>query len=124
MKRDDLIRLKHMLESAYYARKFIVGRKRSDLDNDRMLLNSLVRELEIIGEAASRISEETKIYIPTIPWKIIINMRNHLIHAYHDLNLDIIWDTIEINLPELIYELEKIPKLREEFNKDIANDIK
>ena len=114
MKRDDIIRLKHMLEFARYAKSFIIGRTRSDLDDDRMLMDSLIRELEIIGEAATRISEETKLQMPLVPWKAIISMRNHLIHAYHDINLDMIWDTVEINLPELIQELEKIPELKEE----------
>ncbi len=110
--KNDFIRLRHILESAYYIKRFAAGRSRSDLDNDRMLLNSIIRELEIIGEAA-KITKETKQRMPEIPWNAIIGTRNRLIHAYNNINLDIVWNTVEINIPELIKELEKIPEIRE-----------
>jgi uncharacterized protein with HEPN domain len=68
---------------------------------------AVTRQLEIIGEAARRISPETQATIPDIPWSKMIGMRNRLIHQYDDLDLETIWDTIQISLPELIVMLER-----------------
>ena len=67
-----------------------------------------LRRLEIIGEAAANLSQDVRDQSPNVPWKQIIGMRNTLIHAYFDINLDIVWDTVTSNLPPLIAELEKL----------------
>ena len=108
MSKDDLIRLRHMLDSAREAISYLAGRKRSDLDNDRMLVHSLVRCVTIIGEAAANVSPDCRAKIPTIPWADVVGMRNRLVHAYFDINLDLVWDTVEDDLPPLIAELEKV----------------
>jgi uncharacterized protein with HEPN domain len=108
MQKDDRVRLQHMLDAANEALTFIRSRIRADLDNDRMLVLSLMRELEIIGEAASQVSRETRSQISTVPWQDIIGMRNRLIHAYFDVDLDTLWSTITKDLPTLKAELEKI----------------
>ncbi len=71
-----------------------------------MLVLALVKEIEIIGEAASRISDESRKALPRIPWLQIIAMRNRLIHAYADVDLSIVWATLTSALPELMRELE------------------
>jgi uncharacterized protein with HEPN domain len=108
MEKDDRIRLQHMLDAANEALTFIQTRVRADLNIDRMLVLSLIRELEIIGEAASQVSRETRSQTSTIPWQDIIGMRNRLIHAYFDIDLDTLWSTIIKDLPALKAELEKI----------------
>jgi len=108
MRKDDLIRLKHMLDAANEASSFAFGKKRNDLDGNRQLTLSLVKDIEIIGEAANKVSRETKIKYPAIPWLDIINMRNRLIHAYFDIDLEIVWDTVTKDLPPLMIEIEKI----------------
>ena len=108
MRKDDRVRLQHMLDAANEALTFIQGRKRADLDNDRMLVLSLVRELEIFGEAASKVSWETRSQSRAIPWQDISGTRNRLIHAYFDINLDVVWKTVTRDLPLLKAELEKI----------------
>lgn len=107
MKNDDLIRLRHMLDSAKEAQSYIVGKKRSDLYHDRMLVHSLVRCIEIVGEAAAKVSPQCRSETPLIPWRDIVAMRNRLIHAYFDINLDQVWDTVVDDLPPLIVELER-----------------
>lgn len=102
MQKNDLIRLRHMLDAALEATQFAAGRSRSDLDENRMLVLCLVKEIEIIGEAAGRVSPETQKSLPELPWPDIVAMRNRLIHAYHDVNLDLVWDTITHDLPPLI----------------------
>lgn len=84
------------------------GKKRSGLSRDRRLVLALVKSIEIIGEAATRISKEYRAITPQIPWQNIIGMRNRLIHAYFDIKLDILWKTVIDDLPPLITEIEKI----------------
>ena len=106
MNESDVIRLRHMLDAAREALSFIARRSSEDLNRDRMLVLALVKEIEIIGEAASRISDESRKALPRIPWPKIIAMRNRLIHAYADVDLSIVWDTLTGALPELLRELE------------------
>lgn len=79
-----------MLDSAEAAVSFAKGRLRKDLDTDRQLLSALTRELKISGEAANHISHSSQSNIFQIAWKQIISMRNRLIHAYFDVNKDIV----------------------------------
>ncbi len=110
MRKDDLIRLHHMLDAAKEAESFSQGKTRNSLDTNRELVLALVKCIEIIGEAATRISNESREALPQIPWSNIIGMRNRLIHAYFDINLDILWKTVIEDLQPLIFELEKILK--------------
>jgi uncharacterized protein with HEPN domain len=108
MQKDDRIRLQHMLDAANEALSFIQGKIRADLDKERMLVLSLIRELEIIGEAASKVSPETRSQTGAVPWQDITGMRNRLIHAYFDVDLDTVWSTVTKDLPVLKAELQKI----------------
>ena len=108
MNAPDRIRLQHMRDAATEARSFVRGRTRGDLDADRMLLRALVKDIEIIGEAASRVSSEAQEACPQLPWVDIIGMRNRLIHAYFDVNLDLVWETVQQDLPFLIAEIQQI----------------
>lgn len=101
-----------MLDAAREARLFAKGRGREDLDRDRALMLSLVKEVEIIGEAASKVSEEAGAQLPSIEWRAIIGMRNRLIHIYYDIDLDVLWNTIARDIPRLIEELEFSPYLQ------------
>jgi len=108
MRRDDSIRFRHMLDAAKEVMSFATNKTRRALDNDRMLTLSLVKSIEIIGEAASKVTDETKKRFPEIPWTNMIAMRNRLIHAYFDIDLDVLWGTIVDDLPPFIEDLEKI----------------
>ena len=111
--REDSIRIQHMLDAAKEAVAFVQGKGRGDLDKDRKLLLSLTRLLEVIGEAARKVSAESQKATPQIPWPKVVGMRNRLIHAYFDVDLDEIWRTVQEDLPPLISELEKVvPSLR------------
>ena len=68
MSNRDLTRFQHMLDAAYAAIDHLKNRKRQDLDCDRLLINGVIRELEILGEAASQISAETRLRYPSLPW--------------------------------------------------------
>ena len=112
MKKDDVIRLQHMLEAAREAMFFARGHKREDLDTNRMLMHTLVRVIEIIGEAASNVSAEAREQILDIEWHKVIGMRNRLVHAYFDINLDILWGTVVYDAPRLVEELERLTYLQ------------
>ncbi len=113
MENKDLVRLKHMLDSAEAILSFAKGKRRTSLDKDRLLLSAVLRELEIIGEAAGRISLKTKKRFPQFPWKELTGMRNRLIHAYFDVDHDIIWKTIREYLPSFKKQLKQTVNLFE-----------
>jgi len=110
----DLVRLKHMLDAVNEIIDFSTNKSRRDLDNDRKLSLSLVHLLEIVGEAASRISKEMRDEYDKIPWQSMIDMRNRLIHGYFDIDLDIVWKTVTKEIPQLKENLEIILKEKEE----------
>ena len=97
-----------MLDAAEQAASFVKGRERGDLETDPQLCLALLRALEILGEAASRVSNETRHAHPEIPWRRIVNTRNRLIHAYFDIDLDIVWTTATRSVPELVPMLREI----------------
>ena len=96
-----------MRDHAREAVNMIAGKTRVDLGRERMLELSLVRLIEIIGEAAARVSVEGRSRYPSIPWREVIGMRNRLVHGYDSIDLDVLWDTVELDLPPLITQLEK-----------------
>jgi uncharacterized protein with HEPN domain len=106
MPADDRVRLAHMIDAADTISTFMAGRKREDLDSDRMLLFAVVHAIEILGEAAAKVSDETRQAAPNIPWNAIVGMRNRLIHGYFDIDTAIVWKTISVEIPALL------PKLR------------
>ncbi len=108
MSKDDLVRLRHMQDSAEEAVELIQGKSRSDLDTNRVLSLALVRLLEILGEAANRVTIATRQQNPNIPWSQIVSLRHRLIHGYDTINLDILWKILTGDLPLLIAQLEKI----------------
>ncbi len=96
-----------MLDHAIEAVDLIRGHKRADLDHDRKLNLALVRLVEIVGEAAARVTPTTRAQHPLIPWHDIVGMRNRVIHGYDEVDFDILWDVIELHLPPLITQLRK-----------------
>jgi len=103
----DRIRFQHMVDHATEALNMIKGRTREDLDNDRQLNLSLVRLLEIVGEAASRTSESTRSSHSELPWIQIIGLRNRLIHGYDEVDFDILWTILQEDLPPLVIQLKQ-----------------
>ena len=104
----DIIRIKHMRDAAKEALSFIKDKNREDLRNDRKLALSLIKEIEIIGEAASKVSAAFRKTHQDIPWDIIIAARNRLIRGYFDVDYGIVWSTVTDELPMLLERLNKI----------------
>ena len=107
MSKSDQVRLRHILDAAHDIEYFIQGRTRSDLDTDRQLRFAVVKCLEIVGEAAGYVSDEVQLKLSDVPWPQIVGMRNRIVHGYYDINLDIVWATIQKDISPLIEALEK-----------------
>jgi len=106
--RDPAIALRHMLDSAREAIELARGRTRADLDTNRLLNLALVRLLEVAGEAANRVPADERAHHPRIPWAAMVGMRNRLIHAYENVDLDIVWKIVVDDLPDLVRALEAL----------------
>jgi len=96
-----------MLDAARKARALARKHKRKDLETDETLALALVKLVEIVGEAANRVSDEFQESLPELPWAEMIAMRNRLIHDYAHVDNDQVWGTVNRDLPELIRLHEK-----------------
>jgi uncharacterized protein with HEPN domain len=97
-----------MVASAQEAIGYAAGRSRGDLASDRQLEHSLVRLVGIVGEAAGRLSPATRAMAPELPWPSMVSMRNRLIHDYDRVDLNVVWDTVTVDLPGLVPQLERL----------------
>jgi len=105
---EDLVRLGHMRDVTREALSFMGNRTREDLWQDSQLARAVTACLMILGEAANNVSAATQAAHSEIAWPDIIAMRHKLIHAYFDLNLNIVWQTTQDDLPVLIAQLEQL----------------
>ena len=102
----DRERLQHMLDAAMDVRSYVAGRRREDLDTDSMLRRALVNALQVIGEAAARVSDEGRTRVPTLPWGKIVATRHILVHVYWGIDGDQVWNMAVRDVPVLIAALE------------------
>ncbi len=105
---DDTVYLRHMLDHAQTAVELASEKNRSSLDTERMFRYALLHLVSILGEAAGRVSPSGHSKYEQIPWRDMIGMRNMLIHGYDIVDLDVLWKTVEEDLPALIATLEPI----------------
>ncbi|MDI6686786.1 MAG: DUF86 domain-containing protein [Desulfobacterales bacterium] len=113
MQSKDRIRVRHILDEAAEACKYAEGISFDEFVEDGKTVRAVIRSIEVIGEAASKISIEFRREHPAVPWQKIIGMRNRLIHVYFDIDYNIIWQTVTDNLPPLIKQLQSILKNKE-----------
>ena len=107
MRRDEAYLLDILL-AARRAQKYIQNMKWEEFETNEIVQDAVVFPLEIMGEAAGRISEDFREAHSDIPWHKIIGVRNQLIHEYFRINLKTVWDTLKIDLPDLIQMLEPL----------------
>ena len=105
--RKDNAYLADMLDAAKAVRRFIAGVSLDDFKANEEKYEAVNRKFEIIGEAARRLSPEARKIFPEIPWNLVTAMRNIIIHDYDDVDLDVVWNTAQRDLPPLIERLEK-----------------
>lgn len=107
-RRDPYIAIRHMLDHSREAVELVRGRSREELDSDRLLNLALVRLLEIVGEAATRIPDGFRSRYPHIPWQDVADLRNRLIHGYDIVDFDILWEVVSEDLGPLIEQLKSV----------------
>ena len=106
--KNEHVYIQHMIDNSNKAISFVKEISREDFDNDEKLRLALTHLLQIIGEAARRVSPEFRENHPQIPWKEIVGMRSKVVHDYLNVDEDMIWSTIKYDLAPLVLELEKI----------------
>lgn len=107
MQRDPAY-IRDILEAAKLARSYLTEVDLEAFARNTQLQDAVIRRLEIMGEAARRVSEETKAAHPGIPWRLMIGMRNQVIHMYDGVDMHVVWHTVKDDLPALIDALERL----------------
>ncbi len=105
---DDPTRLRHIIEATREALGYVDDMDRDQFRSSRPMQHSVVRCIEIVGEAASRLSPALREANPQIPWPDIVGMRNRIVHAYFDIDIEVVWRTAREDFPELLVEIEAI----------------
>lgn len=101
MKKNDAVFLRHILDAIGQIETYTAGLSYRQFAANRLVQDGVVRQLEIIGEATRNLSDEFRAQHPDLPWQQIVGLRNRLIHAYFDINLGIIWDVAQADIPLL-----------------------
>ena len=110
MTKDDTVFLKHILDAINLIEEYLKDKSYEEFKNNRMLQDAVIREIEIIGEAAKNLSKEFRNKQSDIPWRQIAGMRDKLIHGYFGVDLDAVWDTATRDIPSLKGKLQEIIK--------------
>ena len=106
-RRDDSVPMRHMLDHAREVVVMVHGRTRHELDTHRMFQLALTRLVEIIGEAAARVTPAGQTRYNDIPWPKIVGTRNRIVHGYDTVDYDVVWDIATLEVPVLIAALER-----------------
>lgn len=101
----DLSYLEHMLEAIGRIQRYVGRKRRAGFLGDALLQDAVIRNIEIVGEAAGRVSPEFAAQHAEIPWRDIVGMRHRLIHGYLKVNLETVWEVVERDLPALVPKL-------------------
>jgi uncharacterized protein with HEPN domain len=108
--RNWKIRISDKLQCIEYIEEYTKDMTQSEFQSDQKTIDAVLRNLEIIGEAARHIPDTVTKMHPDIPWDEIRAIRNIVVHEYFGVNLNIIWHTTQVNLPSIIDKLEQILK--------------
>jgi uncharacterized protein with HEPN domain len=105
---NDPVRIRHMLDAALMIQRHTGGLTQQAFFANDVLTLAIVRLLEIVGEVASKVTDQTRQQYPRVAWQDVADMRNHIAHEYFNVDLRIVWDTVQISIPELIQVLPAI----------------
>jgi uncharacterized protein with HEPN domain len=105
---EDKVSLRQMLDHMEEAISLATPRTRSELESDRVFFLALLKLVEIVGEAATRVSDATQAAQPAIPWREIIGTRNRLVHGYDAVDYDILWDIVAADFPPLVNQIKPL----------------
>lgn len=118
--RDDLVYVEHMIDSIESVYKFIGDKTFKEFKDDDLVISGVIRKLEILGEASSKVSDHIKLRSPNIEWRILKDFRNYLIHQYFGVDVATIWEAIQVDMPIL---KEKLLELKEVLIQEKENKL-
>jgi uncharacterized protein with HEPN domain len=108
MMKDDSVYLHHIIDAFMQIEYYIDGVSHEEFLSNKLLQDGVIRQLEVMGEAARNLSDDLRNEYPQVPWRQMIGLRNRMIHAYFNVNLQIIWEIVQGDLPDLKRETESI----------------
>ncbi len=108
MKKDDTVYLRHIIDSCERIEHYMEGIPKDKFFETELLQDAVIRQLEIIGEAACNLSDDLRLSNPQVPWRQMVGLRNRVIHAYFEVNPQIIWEITKGDLPALKQEIKQI----------------
>ena len=111
--------LDHIQQAAMDARSFVEGLAREDFLVDKRTQQAVVMSLIIIGEAATKIMDGHSDFAqahPNVPWRSMRNMRNRMAHGYFDINLEVVWETVQAWVPDLLRQLPEVQRAAHEIS--------
>jgi uncharacterized protein with HEPN domain len=106
--RRDLEHVQDMVDAAQLTLSYVRDATLESFRHDTLCQDAVIRRIELIGEAARRVSDQTRSAHPEVPWAVMIAMRNLMIHDYDDVDMDIVWDTVQQDLPDLVDQLTRL----------------
>jgi uncharacterized protein with HEPN domain len=106
--KNDMAYIEHILQAIEKILFYTENMSKSDFEINEMVQDAVIRNFEIIGEATKKTSTIFKEKYPEIPWKLMAGMRDKLIHDYLGVDTDVVWRTIELDIPSLKLSIEKI----------------
>ena len=114
MSRNYNLYLQDIVEAIDRIASYLEGVARGEFETDQMRLDAVIRNLQIIGEAIKKIPDSIQKGYPSIPWQEIAGLRNRVTHIYFDVDIKIIWDVVQFELPTLKTQIQQILKERSE----------
>lgn len=108
VEKTDLLYLNHMRDACAQIQKYLDGVDKDKFETEKLIQDGVIRQLEIVGEAARKVSVNTRSPYRNINWKDIVGMRDKLIHDYTGVDLDIVWESATKFVPELLKNIEEI----------------
>jgi uncharacterized protein with HEPN domain len=110
MKQNDSVYLAHILDAINQIETYTADLSYKQFSQTRLVQDGVVRQLEIIGEASRNLSDDFRDQYPELPWSQIVSLRNRLIHAYFDINLGIVWEIVQNDIPPLKQSISTWPQ--------------
>jgi uncharacterized protein with HEPN domain len=108
--RDDSVYLRHIRDAIAKTQTYAKGISKSTFLSNTLIQDAIIRQIEIMGEAAKRVSEKTRSENVRVPWQDIAGMRNKLIHDYFGVDIEKVWFTVRRDIPELKKQIDRILK--------------
>lgn len=109
-RKDHKLYLLDIIDACERISSYTKGKTEKEFAEDQKTVDAVIRNIEVIGEAASKVPQEVRKRIPDVPWNEVVAMRNKVIHEYFDVNIPIVWKTVKNDIPKLKKAISKVVK--------------